>query len=132
MYNSQQKSHGFNKCILCIVLILFKKIVSPNTSDESWTQQDMMMKVSENLGNIYIIACSTTERKIMHKFWGQVLLFSHGINKYLLFFSSIDHLPIPNFIRKLFTFNILLFELFPLQGQTGSCSMQEQQKGLRI
>jgi hypothetical protein len=51
----------------------------------------------------------------MHKFWGQVLLFLHGINKYLLFFSSIAHLPIPDFILKLYTFNILLFELFPLQ-----------------
>jgi hypothetical protein len=61
----------------------------------------------------------------MHKFWGQVLLFLHGINKYLLFFSSIAHLPIPDFILKLYTFNILLFELFL---QTGSRSMQEQQK----
>ena len=27
----------------------------------------------------------------------------------------IDHLPIPDLILKLYTFNILLFELFPLQ-----------------
>ena len=38
-------------------------------------------------------------------------------------------MPIPDLILKLYTFSILLFELFPLQrGQTGSRSMQEQQK----
>jgi hypothetical protein len=29
--------------------------------------------------------------------------------------TVIDHLPIPDLILKLYTFNILLFELFPLQ-----------------
>jgi hypothetical protein len=46
--------------------------------------------------------------------------------------SSIDHLQIADVILKLYTCNILLFELFPLQRTTGSLSMQEQQKGLTI
>jgi hypothetical protein len=59
--------------------------------------------------------------------------FSRVLNqkvKTLFFYGfPIDHLPIPDLILKLYTFNILLFELFL---QTGSRSMQEQQKGLRI
>jgi hypothetical protein len=41
----------------------------------------------------------------------------------------IDHLSIPDLILKLYTFNILLFEIFL---QPGSRSMQEQQQGLKI